>query len=321
MPTREITATVATAAGELTLAGDEALELTVDRQNTAAELTAQGLIDDAPDSDTELEVSILDERVFTGTLTDPQTTGDGRTKLRAYDAARDLKRATLTMTFEKADISSIVKAACEEAGVKYEIDLPSAFTSAEYTDDRCDAIVQKIADMGQAVWVVDPTNTVRVIQQSNLGSLTTEHQLESVIDTSAGKATPAYQSVHIYGSSPASAGASDRAGGRSAMHLIASAPVSATAGEGDPTYTYIDDDIRTEEQAQNVADRLYQELQAQQQGGWIDIVGDPAIRPYDTVTLPESLGGAQYLVSGVRHRLGIDNGFTTRIQCGGVIEP
>jgi len=318
MPAREITATVSTAAGELTLAGDEALELTVDRQNTAAELTAQGLIDETPDSDTELEVSILDERVFTGTLTDPQTTGDGRTKLRAYDAARELKQATLTQTFEEARLNSIAAAAFAQAGVEYDLALDESRTSAEYSDKRCDKIVQKVADLGKGVWIVDPTNTVQITD--DIGALTTEHQLESVIDTSAGKATPAYQSVHIYGSSPASAGAGNRTGGRRAMHLLASAPVSATAGEGDPTYTYIDDDIRTEEQAQNVADRLYQELQAQQQGGWIDIVGDPTIRPYDTVTLPESLGGAQYLVSGVRHRLGIGNGFTTRIQCGGVIE-
>jgi len=318
MPAREITATVSTAAGELTLAGDEALELTVDRQNTAAQLTAQGLLDQPPESGTRLEASLLGEPIFAGTLTDPQTTGDGRTKLQAYDAARDLKQATLTQTFDEARIGSIAAAAFAQARVGYDLGLPEERTSAEYTDKRCDVIVQKMADMGNAVWVVDPTGTIQITQ--DIGALTTEHELESVIDTSAGKATPAYQSVRVYGSSPASAGASDRVGGQSAMHLLASAPVSATAGEGEPTYTYTDDDIRTEQQAQNVADRIQQELQAQQQGGWIDIVGDPTIRPYDTVTLPESLGGAQYLVSGVRHRLGISNGFTTRIRCGGVIE-
>lgn len=318
MPAREITATVTTAAGEFALAGDEALEITVDRQNTAAQLTAQGLIDEAPDSDTELEVSILGERVFTGSLTDPQTAGDGRTTLKAYDAARDLKRATLTQTFEEARLNSIAAAAFASARVDYNLDLDESRTSAEYTDERCDKIVQKVADLGKGVWVVDPTNTIQITD--DIGQLSTSHQLESVIDVSAGKATSAYQSVQVWGASPASAGAGDRTGGRQAMHLLASEPVSASVGIDDPTYTYVDDDIRTEEQAQNVADRIYLELKTQQKGGWIDIVGDPTIRPYDTVQLPEQLGGETYLVSGVTHRLGVDNGFTTRIECGGLID-
>lgn len=317
MPTRTISATISTDVGELAPAGDEALILQVDRKNTAAELTAQGLIDRPPEEGTRLEALVLNEPVFAGTTTDPQTTGDGRTKLRAFDAARDLKRASLSQTFQEARIDTIAEVACEKAGVEYTIDLPAEVTSAEYSETRCDTVVQKMADMGKAVWFVDPSGTVRITQ--SIGQVTTDHQLEYVIDTSAGKATPAYQSVRVYGSSPASVGAPGRAGGRSAIHLLASSPLTATAGEGEPVYTYEDDDIRTQQQAQNVADSIYQKLQAQQKSGWVDVVGDAAIRPYDTITLPDHLGGEQYLVTGVRHQLGIDNGFTTRVTCGGLI--
>lgn len=318
MPTRQVTAAVETPVGTLVPADDEAMRLTVDRRNTAAELTAKGLIDTAPAEDVPVQASIMDAQVFAGTATDTQATGDGRVSLTAFDAARDLKRATLSQSYNQASIATIAEDACQQAGVEYDLDLPRETTSAEYTDKRCDVVLQKMADLGKAVWVVDPQGTVVVTQE--VGELSTDHELEYVLDHSTGTATPAYQSVRVYGSSPASAGASNRSGGQSAMHLLSSAPITATAGDGEPTYTYTDDDIRTQQQAQNVADRVLQKLQAQRKGGWTDIVGDPTIRPYDTVTMPGHLGGESYLVSGVTHRLSAGNGYTTRISCGGLIE-
>jgi len=318
MPTRQITAAVETPVGTLVPADDEALRVTVDRRNTAAELTAKGLIDTIPAEGVSVQASVMGEQISTGTATDTQETGDGRISITAFDAARDLKRATLSQSYTQASLTTIAEDACQQAGIDYDLDLPRETTSAEYTDKRCDVVLQKMADLGKAVWVVDPGGAVVVTQ--DVGSLSTDHQLEYVLDHSAGKATPAYQSVRIYGSSPASAGASGRSGGRSAMHLLSSSPITATAGDGEPVYTHTDDDIRTQQQAQNVADRVLQKLQAQRKGGWIDIVGEPTIRPYDTVTMPSHLGGESYLVSGVTHRLSADKGYTTRISCGGLID-
>ena len=290
-----------------------ATELThrVDIQNTAAELSLTGVADTAPSEGSPVAVEVNGEQVFEGSITDPQDKRTGVVGVTAYDAARDLKRASLTQSFDRASIGQITAAACQVAGVTPSLTLPRLRTSAEYTDKRCDEVLGKMADMGGAIWFVDAENTVTVT--TDVAAVTEDHQLEYVLDASAGKSTPAYQSVRVYGASPASRK------GQSSMHLVSSEPVVANAGSGEPEYTYEDDDIRTVQQAQNVADALLTKLQTQQKGGWIEIVGNASIRPYDTVTMPEHLGGEQYLVTGVKHQLNNDDGFITRLSCGGLI--
>lgn len=317
MPTREIEVSVETDAGSLVPADDEALRLVVDKKNTAAELTAQGLIDTTPSEGDSVTASLMGKEIFAGTIADPNEQGDGRTKITAFDAVRELKKNSLTQTFESAQIEQIAVAACQAAGIDYSIDLPDQTTSAEYSDKRCDEIVDKMADIGSAIWFVDAGGLFTVTQ--DVASVTDRHQLEYVLDHSAGAATPPYQSVRVQGASPTSEGSSGRSGGRSSSHMISSGAITATAGGGDPTYEYKDNDIRTEQQAQNVADSVLRKLKSQQKSGWIKIVGDASIRPYDTVTMPDHIGGTQYLVAGVKHLVGVKNGFTTKITVGAPI--
>jgi hypothetical protein len=317
MPTREVTTTIDTDAGEILPADDECVRLVVDKKNTAAQLTVKGLIDTTPSEGSEVTASLMGEDVFTGTIADPNEMGDGRTKIKAFDGVRDLKKNSLTQTFESAQIEQIAVAAAEAAGLDYTIDLPSETTSAEYSDKRCDEIIEKMADIGSAIWFVDASGLLTVTQ--DVAAETDRHQLEYVLDHSTGAATPPYQSVRVEGASPTSEGGEGRSGGRESSHLISSGVITATAGEGDPTYRYKDNDIRTEQQAQNVADSVLRKLKSQQKSGWIKIVGDASIRPYDTVTMPDHLGGAQFLVAGVEHTLGVKSGFKTKIRVGAPI--
>lgn len=317
MPTREVTTTINTDAGEILPADDECVRLVVDKKNTAAQLTVKGLIETTPSEGSEVTASLMEEEVFTGTVADPNEMGDGRTKIKAFDGVRDLKKNSLTQTFESAQIEQIAVAAAQAAGLDYVIDLPDETTSAEYSDKRCDEIIEKMADIGSAIWFVDAGGLLTVTQ--DVAAETDRHQLEYVLDHSAGAATPPYQSVRVEGASPTSEGGEGRSGGRSSSHLISSGVITATAGEGEPTYRYKDNDIRTEQQAQNVADSVLRKLKSQQKSGWIKIVGDASIRPYDTVTMPDHLGGAQYLVAGVEHTLGVKSGFKTKMRVGAPI--
>lgn len=317
MPTREIDVSISTDAGEILPADDECVRLVVDKKNTAAQLTVKGLIDTTPAEGDGVTASLMSEEIFSGTIADPNEMGDGRTKVTAFDAVRDLKKNSLTQTFDQAQIEQIAATACQAAGIDYVIDLPDETTSAEYSDKRCDEIVDKMADIGQAVWVVEPDRGLVVTQ--DVASITESHELEYILDHSAGAATPPYQSVRVQGASPTSEGGSGRSGGRSSSHLISSSAITATAGEGEPTYQYKDNDIRTQQQAQNVADSVLRKLKSQQKSGWIKIVGDAAITPYDTVTMPDQLGGTQYLVAGVEHTLGVKDGFKTKLTVGAPI--
>lgn len=317
MPAREITTEITTDSGAMLPADDECVRLVVDKQNTAAELAVKGLIDTTPAEGSSVTASLMGETVFAGTVADANEMGDGRTKITAFDVVRDLKKNSLTQTFDSAQIEQIAVAACQAAGIDYSIDLPNETTSAEYSDKRCDEIVDKMADIGRAVWVVEPDRGLVVTQ--DVASITESHELEYVLDHSAGAATPPYQSVRVQGASPTSEGGSGRSGGRSSSHLISSSAITATAGEGEPTYQYKDNDIRTQQQAQNVADSVLRKLKSQQKSGWIKIVGDASITPYDTVTMPDSLGGTQYLVAGVEHTLGVKDGFKTKLTVGAPI--
>lgn len=315
MPTREITVDVSTDSSTLVPADEEALRLSADINNTAAELVVQGLPETTrPAREETVTASILGTDVFTGSITAVEPMGDGRTKLRAFDATRRLKKAKLTQSFDDAPIAQIVRAACEAAVVDVRTNLPPERTTAEFTGRRCDEVVEKMANAGRAVVVVPPDGTLTVTR--DFISLADRHELESVLDHSSGAATPPYQSVRVRGRSPVSAGAGNRTGGRPASSLISSVPVVATAGDGKPQYQVTDNSITTQQQAKNAAESILQKLQTQQQSGQITIVGDPAIRPYDTVVMPESLAGTEFLVRGVEHTLGARNGFKTTISVG-----
>jgi hypothetical protein len=45
------------------------------------------------------------------------------------------------------------------------------------------------------------------------------------------------------------------------------------------------------------------------------------VRPFDTVEMPDHLGGEEYLARGVTHTIDSRNGFVSRIELGGLIEP
>jgi phage protein D len=88
----------------------------------------------------------------------------------------------------------------------------------------------------------------------------------------------------------------------------------AEAGSGQPTFIFEDDGISTQAEANTIAQSLLSRLQKQQQGGFVEVVGRSEIRPFDTVQLPKSQGGGQFLVDTVEHNISNADGFTTRLS-------
>jgi len=282
-----------------------------DRFNTAGELEVSILAESTPPEDAEVSCSIRGESIFTGTITKAERRAGGYVHLIANDVVHDLKRATLSQSFQEADIQDIATAALDAVGASYSVDLPDETTSGEFSDERCDKIIEKCSDWGHAVWTVTEQNVLQLTQ--TVSAISSAYDLEHVIDAAPGERAMPYQSVQVEGTSPASRR------GRPSMHLISSGSVVATVGEGDPTFRHQDSRIKTQSMADNAAQAIYDELQRQQATGPITLAGDARIRPYDTVTLPEHIDSGECLVSSVQHRLTARDGFRTTIQCGGVV--
>lgn len=286
------------------------LTLDVDRFNTSAELEVSVLAD-PPASGTDVSCSLQGETVFTGTVTKAEGRS-GWVHVVANDVAHELKRASLTQSFQQAPIEDIATAALEEVDADNAIDLPLERTSAEFSDERCDRILEQCATWGNGVWWVDTQNTVHLTQ--DIAAASTQHEAAHVIDAAPGERSMPYQSVKVIGASPASSK------GVGSMHLISSESVTATAGTGEPTYEHEDDRIKTQAMANNAAQKILDELRRQRAGGPVTIVGEPALTTFDTLTLPPAISTQEYLVSGIQHRVTSQDGFRTTVQCSGAVD-
>ncbi|MFC7323252.1 hypothetical protein ACFQMF_01530 [Halorubrum rutilum] len=292
----------------------DGLTYDIDRFNTSAELEADILMETPPTEDRIVSCSLQGETIFTGSVTKAEQRS-GFVHLIANDVVHELKRATLTQSFTEADIATIAKAALGAADFNARssamIDLPAETTSAEFSEERCDKILEDVSDWGNAVWGVDTADSVYLTQL--IGARTTRHELEQVVDAAPGERTMPYQSVRVEGASPASRK------GQQSMHLVASESVRATAGDGEPQFTHQDSRIKTKAMAENAAEAILTELKRQRGTGTITVAGDPTIRPYDTVSPLDTIDTGEYLVSGIQHRITSQDGFRTTIQCGGVV--
>jgi hypothetical protein len=291
----------------------------VERQQTNK--TGSGkvtILDDAEAGD-ELRINLTGNRVFTGTVRKTEDSVGDRTRLTAFDALHDLKRTPISETFDAETADSALQTVADKAGVELDfrrsgepITAPFGSTiSTSFKDVPADAVVEKLTKLAGKVWYINVDNVLVVTEASLVGE---SRELDRLIEASAGKRSPAYQSVEVTGSTPVSRR------GRGSRHLIASQPVIATAGSGEPVFRFVDDDINSQRQAQNVADTLFRRLQKQQRGGFVVVLARSDIRPFDRVVMPPRRGGEEYLVEAVKHTVDDKTGYLTRLELGGLIE-
>lgn len=169
------------------------------------------------------------------------------------------------------------------------------------------------------------------------------YHLELIKDTSAGIQTPPYQSVRVIGSGIAS---SDGWASTSSIQdedakIVKEATIARPQGAGtlsekiivldpldgafdalpEPVFKYINAEISTDRQAQNTALKIAEELAKQQASGKVTVVGMPEVEPFDGIVMPNSeeqpMGGVQYGVYSVTHKLNATDGFVTEIEVAG----
>lgn len=314
--------------GGVTLRPTE-VRLRTGRFDKAAEAVVTGVAQGSVPEGAPLSLSVNDTQVFRGRDAEILTSKQGSLELRAYGPIRDLKQTTIQQEFVGIGPEQVIAAVCEEAGVEVEIEAgatpprPGGLgfaqtasnaaplqTSASIEGQSAAKVVRRAARWLEAVYFVDAEGTLQVTTTPE----PEQHTADKLIEASAGKRTPPFRSVRVIGSSP-----TDREG-QEARHLLTRRPITATAGNGTPEYVYRDRDIRSPQQASNVANSLLKEFRKQRRGGYLVVLGDPDIRPLDTIRMPDRLGGEQYLASAVEHTLSARDGFETRIECGGVVE-
>ena len=277
----------------------------------------------------------------------------GLHSFEVYGATRDLRQNTHTRTYNEALITDVLKdvfnasAAGEinlseveqsEIAVSDDINNREYLVSESFTNVPCLSILQRLCRSVDWYWYVDYDNTVQVIDSfeyeyaTNYGherfnidiDLTPPtgrtfliHELEYVMEASAGKLTPPYQRVVVTGSMSGDVPPERQ-------HLQSKNPIRGVAksesySPGDPTFTYRDELLTTQSNADKAAKAILAQLESQQTGGWVEVVGHPLIRPNDAIQMPDHMGGAQYMVADVEHTVDSQNGFTTRIGCNGLL--
>lgn len=247
------------------------------------------------------------------------------------------------------DLDSLPTIALSNKHIK---DQGSFDTPIQFEQDQAQAatLVDRLARHTNSLWWFDGKGTFR------FGDPDTEvFKLSYVKDSSAGKTTPPYQSVKVIGSGSAS----QLPGGWRAGRLIPKRPVKAIrtlenvmnmdtrhqlqhatddkidrqemdeqladayrVKQGDliePVFVFRDKSIKTQREANAIANMLINELIQQTRQGWVEIMGWERIEPFDVIEMPDFMGGEQYLVQGVEHTLDTSNGYITKVETGGLV--
>lgn len=304
---------------ELTINGTRVpctdVRVETNRYNEADMMKATVLVDDPP-MNAPVSLSVSGNPVFGGRIWSESDYQDGRNEIKAFNIIKYLKQQTVTASFEDASLLQIVKSSMYMADVStryYNLDLPEIRTSIKFDDDPVTTILDQVARSGNILWWVDGRDVLNV-RQIDEGDVTTYHA-QHVKNASAGKRAPPYNSVVVWGSS-----ATDKYG-RDYQHMPSRNNVFSMAGDGDPTYRYSSNAIKTAEQASNVASKLLNDFKEQQASGYVDVVGVGVnYTLFDVLKMPEEYGGERYLIKGMIHKFNNDDGLVSRIQCGGLMD-
>lgn len=348
MPYQKVDAGALTGTGQTQSATITPTEIKVQRtRRTEADIgTVTGVVTSGDaEEGAQAGISLGGFRVMTGRINSISANEDGTYKYEIYSAVRQLTQATLTKSYTEANPNTVLNDAAIKAGITAtfpDVGTTTATITAEFSDEPCINVFERVANAAGWYWYVTRFNRINVIDQ--FGMTTSEvggivdgnpgfpsgagefllHPVKYVLEASPGKLTPPYQRVIVYGAN----NATDSAG---RAHLLAKGPIVAEAtstqfDQNDATFTYRDRMLTSTDMAEEVATKILERFNAQQIGGSVTIAGNPLIRPYDVIEMPNGedgrpdLGGARYLVQGVTHTITNDEGWKTKIQCGGLID-
>jgi hypothetical protein len=282
--------------GETGTPAGQATDLVVETRQSNKAASAKATILGTAATGDQLKVQLTDNQIFQGTVQKREGGVGSRTRVVAFDALHALKRTTISETFDAVAAGDVLRRIAETADVDIRVTETTTETlTLSLKEQDADSAVEKVTKLAGLVWYINAQNQLLATPPSKVGE---RRIIENPIDVSAGKRTPPYQRVVVIGNSPTSRR------GLESRQLISSQPVAAARGSGEPVYEYEDDDIASQEQAENIATTIFQRLQQQQRGGFIEVLGRSDIRPFDTLQFPPGFGGgAEYLAKSVKHRI------------------
>jgi hypothetical protein len=152
------------------------------------------------------------------------------------------------------------------------------------------------------------------------------YNLQFITNTSAGTATPPWQSVQVIGNGVVSEDGWAKANMNTTEVLTSTQGLADdenrdTEQLADPVYTYRNLEIQTQAEADATAQKIIEEFNSQSSEGKVTVVGFPEIRPLDAIQMPNSadqpMGGARYAVKKVIHKINPSDGFVSVIHTGG----
>ena len=348
----EVTLFTATEDDEIVVQPTE-IEYATSRYDTAAELSITGVpevensvISKYPEASSEPTTAVCratasaepgnDSAVgpilASGKLEDGSINEDGLWTGTVIDAVRTLRQSIFNGQYGSIPTTDLVQIILESAGISehqaspndpegrpsYVVNTPEQAypTTKEFNNTPSFEALDEVLESWNWWWWCTADNTIWV----DIDLPTREVELPYIIETSAGKQTPPWQAVEVIGERvPEGARPGDSTSGE---HVIGKgSEIRATSGNGRPVFTEVNREIETEEQAQALADSIFSELLAQQKGGTITALGNPELRPFDIVRLPDHMGGEAYLASAITHTISDSDGYVMEIECGGLMDP
>jgi len=268
-----------------------------------------GVADRLPEQGEEVRVRINDTPVFTGEVFSSTDNGDGSISVKAYDAFYNMKQPGDVASTHNDYVRDILSRLFEFFDIPYRLEIDDdkkLKTNVEFSNRKPDKILWTLVHWLDLLWWVDVETGEIVVGDPPMN----ERQLKYVLSPNAEEGGAPYSKVVVYGESPKSRK------GQSTEHLVSKERVKGVAGTGEPVYEHKSKAIKSQEQADRTAKALLREFWMQSKVDGVTVVGRPDIRVFDTIQMPDHLGGETHLVAGLEHVLNNDDGYRTTINVG-----
>lgn len=319
------------------------LEATTSRYNETDLVNATVIDPDFSEEPTIGDFASLDidgRRVFTGNVYDANEKekkakeDTGKFEVKLMNDLHKAKNTELAISVEEpTPISELVQQVCSEAGLLCITDLTwqqgparDALITVDFSNMMASEALDKLAERANADWFIDNYNLLR------FGMPDAEvKEVEYIKSTSKfGPVEPPYRGVKVIPD-----GAVSNLGQQSAYRLVNYMPTTPKRAlsfddetgvweineyyTNDPTYVHEDEQIKTFETAEAVAEKFARELLRQVQGGKLVIIGDATIDERDVIELPDFLYNRRYFVGEIKHKMNDSDGFLTEIKLEGAV--
>jgi hypothetical protein len=252
-------------------------------------------------------------RVFSGAVASVGSTLAGTVRVVAGNGATRLARLRLDQAFEQLSAGDVIRKLAEAAGVSVgsvEAGPTLAYLAVDGRERALDHVA-RLARRSDAAARIDPEGVLQVAPLEEGAPVATYRYGHDLLRLTLEDALPAVASVTVVGN-----GAAGSQGGEAAAWMVRDpAPVTATAGEGEPTRTLSDGAARSAEAAQIAARARAAAASRQGVTGTAVVPGAPEILPGATVELadvPFAGANGTFLVLAVRHRFHPRQGLVTR---------